>query len=176
MILTGLEIEKQVKAGNIIISPFNAQQINPNSYNYRLGTSYKKRVYKKDGCLRYSKLFKISQNGLLLVPNTLYLSTTEETIGSEKYVTSLIGRSSVGRLGLFVQISADLGNLGSAHKWTLELTCVQPLIIYPNMIIGQVSFWKPEGVINNYAGEYHKSNEPQESLYIFKDTIYDLNG
>ena len=33
MILSGKEIEKQVKNGNISIDPFTNEQINPNSYN-----------------------------------------------------------------------------------------------------------------------------------------------
>lgn len=55
---------------------------------------------------------------------------------------SLIGRSSTGRLGLFLQVSADLGHTGAEHKWTLELVAAKPIKIYPNMIIGQISFGK----------------------------------
>jgi dCTP deaminase len=36
MILTGSEILKEVKKGNIMITPFDDDQINPNSYNYKL--------------------------------------------------------------------------------------------------------------------------------------------
>ncbi len=79
-------------------------------------------------------------------------------------MTSLIGRSSVGRLGLFVQISADLGNLGPAHQWTLELTCVQPVKVYPGMRIGQVSFWAATGQVRQYEGVYMKYNIPMHSL------------
>ena len=71
-------------------------------------------------------------------------------------MTSLIGRSSVGRLGLFLQITADLGQLGAKHSWTLELKVVQPLIVYPMMKIGQVSFWVPEGEFSDYDGKYAK--------------------
>ena len=34
MILTGSEIEKYVNCGDIVIEPFNRDQLNPNSYNY----------------------------------------------------------------------------------------------------------------------------------------------
>ena len=37
MILTGSEIKKYVENGDIVIEPFNEDQLNPNSYNYRLG-------------------------------------------------------------------------------------------------------------------------------------------
>jgi len=159
MILSGNEIYKQVKLGNIKIDPFELNNINPNSYNYRLGEDYKI----ANGNLNKannSRSKKIPKNGLLLEPGKVVLSTTHEIIGSEKFVTSLIGRSSVGRLGLFLQISADLGQLGDGHKWTLELTCVQPIKIYPMMKIGQVSFWVTFGNRNLYTGFYTGFNSP----------------
>lgn len=160
MILSGQAIIDAVKGNHIVISPFNAEQINPNSYNYRIDNKIKYYDYNTNTFIERL----IPQEGMKLMPQRLYLANTYELIGSREYVTSLIGRSSVGRLGLFLQISADLGNLGDAHKWTLELTCVQPIIIYPYMIIGQVSFWVPEGNIKLYDGEYNKYNIPQESI------------
>lgn len=40
MILTGSQIIEEVKHGNIMIEPFSEKQVNPNSYNYRLGDYY----------------------------------------------------------------------------------------------------------------------------------------
>lgn len=45
MILTGSEIKKYLRNGDIVISPFNEEQLNPNSYNYRLGDVL---TYKED--------------------------------------------------------------------------------------------------------------------------------
>jgi dCTP deaminase len=160
MILSGQAIMEEVFSEGIKIDPFNIEQLNPNSYNYRIGDKIKYYDHTQDSFVE----ILIPQEGIILTPQKLYLANTYEIIGSEKYVTSLIGRSSVGRLGLFVQISADLGNLGSPHKWTLELTCVQRLIIYPYMKIGQVSFWVPTGNVSLYMGEYNKYNIPQEYI------------
>ena len=130
MILTGLEIQKQVKLGRIHISPFIEEHVNPNSYNYRLD---KDLLEITDSSIdpkletKY-KSISIPEEGYLLHPGRLYLGSTVEEIGSNFYVTSLIGRSSVGRLGLFLQITADLGQLGAKHRWALELKVVQPLI------------------------------------------------
>ena len=166
MILTGSEILNQYRKGNLVIDPFDPELINPNSYNYRLGNHY----IEVNAVNPYKTKFDeeeyhiIPHQGLLLEPGKVYLSNTYEIIGSKSFVTSLIGRSSVGRLGLFLEISADLGNLGGAHKWTLELTCVQPIFIYPQMKIGQVSFWLPEGEISfYYLGEYTNHNLPKYS-------------
>lgn len=166
MILTGDQINKEVDKGNIKIVPFDKAQINPNSYNYRLG-DYIKVFSKFDKEKSVFKIIKIPRSGYILKPNKMYLSTTMEIIGSSKYAMSLIGRSSMGRYGLFLQVSANLGHTTSEHKWTLEMVSVIPIKIYPKMIIGQVSFWKNFGDVDKYTGKYGHLNHPQES-YFFK--------
>lgn len=166
MILTGSEIRKQVKQRRIHIFPFTEELINPNSYNYRLGSTLLEvtdNIIDPKKKVRYKEI-KLGEDGYILMPNKLYLGSTVEEIGSDYYVTSLIGRSSIGRLGLFLQITADLGHLGAKHCWTLELKVVQPLKVYPFMKIGQVSFWKPEGSNQiKYEGKYNKYSEPHYS-------------
>lgn len=147
MILTGQAIKSAVRDGDITIQPFSEDLLNPNSYNYRIGDI----ILEFDNAVidpkkrQEPKKIHIPVTGFVLQPNRLYLAATYERIGSSVYVPSLIGRSSLARLGLFLQITANLGHLGAEHCWTLELTCVQPLKIYPHMRIGQVSFWRPEG-------------------------------
>ncbi|MBI2278946.1 MAG: 2'-deoxycytidine 5'-triphosphate deaminase [Candidatus Brennerbacteria bacterium] len=170
MILTGEEIKKEVKRGRICISPFIEENVNPNSYNYRLGRTLfeikKGSNLKKP--LRYRKI-KLTERGSILEPGKLYLGHTFERIGSDFYVTILSGRSSVGRLGLYLQITADLGHVGSEHAWTLELHAVQPLMVYPLMKIGQVSFWTMHGSKKLlYRGEYGRYSKPRTSK-IYKE-------
>jgi len=148
LILTGSEIEREVQKGSITLVPFRHASLNPNSYNYRLGNHL---LILRDTVIDLHKKPKIHKilipdEGFVLLPGRVYLGYTLETIGSTKFVPSLIGRSSLGRLGLFLQITADLGHIGTCHKWTLELTVVQPLRIYKGMRIGQVSFWQPQGL------------------------------
>jgi len=166
MILTKTEIHREVENGNIAIAPFFPEQLNPNSYNYRLGPKLKNLhpAASLNEELMEEPATEIPAAGRLLEPGKVYLAQTLERIGSKKYVTLLMGRSSIGRLGLFLQLSADLGNLGEGHQWTLELTCVQPIVIYPNMVIGQVTFWKPKGEIMYYAGPYTAYSEPTGNL------------
>lgn len=162
MILTGSEIKKQVGLKRIHINPFIEDHINPNSYNYRLHEDILEIVDYPLDAKRKPEFRKttIPESGFILRPGQLYLGSTVEEIGSDHYVTSLIGRSSVGRLGLFLQITADLGHLGAKHRWTLELKVVQPLIVYPMMKIGQVSFWSVEGNQDLlYNGKYAKYSE-----------------
>ncbi|MEK7550449.1 MAG: deoxycytidine deaminase [Patescibacteria group bacterium] len=165
MILTGSEIKKMVKKNKIILDPFSDKLINPNSYNYRLGDTFL--VYQNmvidTKVLQKTKKIKIPKNGFTLQPGIIYLGSTLEKIGSDEFVPSLIGRSSLGRLGLFLQITADLGHLGTRHNWTLELTCVQPLVVYPGMRIGQVSFWKPDGP--NISRDRYRDKKKSYSKY-----------
>lgn len=51
----------------------------------------------------------------------------------------------MGRLGLFLQISANLGHQTIFHNWTLEIRSCIPLRVFPHQVIGQVSFWQPFG-------------------------------
>ncbi len=156
MILTGPEIVRERAAGRIRISPFDPAHVNPNSYNYRLAPALR-RVRSADDA---GEPIDIPGTGLVLEARTLYLGSTVETLGSERYVTSLIGRSSLGRLGLFLQISANIGHLGAAHKWTLELRACRPILVYPNMIIGQVTFWEIAGDPMSYEGYYGRFDHP----------------
>ncbi len=168
MILTNLEIIKQYRHRNISIEPFNEELINPNSYNYRLDYEILEFDCPLDAkVMSKPKKIILSEDGYVLQPNKLYLASTYEKIGSRKFLTQLIGRSSVGRLGLFLQITAPIGHIGTNHKWTLELKVVQPLKVYPLMKIGQVTFWKTKGSkkINYKNGEYKNYQSAQISKF-----------
>jgi len=162
VILTGSTIEEAVRRGEITINPFDASMVNPNSYNYRLGRTLKVPVADVADARRDTPCEEreIPEGGYVLQPGTVYLAATAEVIGSSLYVPSLIGRSSLGRLGLFLQISADLGQLGACHRWTLEMVAVQPLRVYAGMKIGQVSFWAHEGHRQPYRGYYGHISDP----------------
>jgi dCTP deaminase len=166
MILTGAEIIKQVKEGNICIKPFSKDQVNPNSYNYCIGDTIK--VFcGNENEYSFNEL-SIPESGYVLIPGQMYLAATDEIIGSDKFSMSLIGRSSLGRLGLFLQLAANLGHVDSCHHWTLELFSAKPIRLYPHMIIGQVSFWVNQGEHLTYNGSYGKINIPQENLNLMK--------
>ena len=165
MILTGLEIEKQVQEKRITISPFDPQHLNPNSYNFHLG----------DSLVRYldpvldpkieprTEQIPIPEEGYLLTPDRLVLGSISETIGSDHYVPLIKGRSSIARLGLFINITADLIDQGAIGKWTLQFSTVQPLRIYAGMSIGQMTFWRTQGQPMLYHGKYQGSQEPVAS-------------
>jgi len=169
MILSGKKIKEEVKNGNINIEPFDEKLLNPNSYNYHLNNVIYEITDEIIDPKEKSNIEKINltEDGYILKPNKLYLGSTKEKIGSSKYVTQLIGRSSVGRLGIFLQVTAPLGHVGCNHCWTLELRVVQPIKIYPNMKIGQVSFWNIFGAtdLNYKNGEYNNYIDAEVSKF-----------
>jgi dCTP deaminase len=166
VILTGPAIEAAVRAGEIIIDPFDPAQLGPNSYDFRLG--FRCKVY-RDAELDAAREnpvveLAIPPTGLVLRPDRIYLVNTQETMGSTRYVPIIRGRSSTGRLGVFIDITADLIDIGSINQWTLQLHAVQSVRVYPGMLIGQVTFWQVEGDIVLYRGKYAAHTSPVPSL------------
>ncbi|MUN36813.1 dCTP deaminase [Actinomadura litoris] len=167
MILTGPEITEAAADGRITISPFVPEQVNPNSYNVRLGETLL--AYTDEVIDPYrsnpTSAVQLGEEGHVLRPDQLYLGHTVESVGSEVYVPLLFGRSSVGRLGLFVEITAPIGDIGFVGQWTLMLSPVRPLRVYPGMKIGQIMFFVSLGRIDLYDGKYQGSEGPQASRY-----------
>lgn len=158
MILTGREIAREVGNRRVMIDPFDAARVNPNSYNLRLGDSLRmKSDFTQTLDMRWPaeyQTFYIPERGVRLSPGRLYLAHTREVVGSEHFVPEITGRSSVGRLGLFVHVTAGFGDVGFYGQWTLELTCVEPLVIYPGTEICQVIFHEVKGIRTLYKGKY----------------------
>lgn len=165
MILTGLEIKNEVEKNKILIDPFDERNINPNSYNFHLDNTLK--IY-TDKILDPKKKLNtkdiiIPEEGLLLKRNKLYLGSTIEIMGSNSYIPMIFGRSSIGRLGLFIHITAPLGDIGFHGKWTLQLHVTEPVVVYPGLRLGQIMFFKPLGEISLYDGKYKNSRFPRKS-------------
>lgn len=165
MILTGKEIEKRVNSKEIIVSPFLKENVNPNSYNFRLGRKLK--VYKNDliDPAKENPIDEITlgDDGLLLQPRKLYLAETIEIMGSEHFVPTYAARSSVARMGMFINLSAPLGDIGFVGKWTIQLFCIHPIKVYYGMDIGQMMFWHTSGEVELYDGKYQNADGPIES-------------
>jgi dCTP deaminase len=170
MILSGKEIKRQLGTG-INIEPFNDSQLNPNSYNLSLFEellTYDNEVLDMKTPNPTTRL-TIPEEGLLLEPNKLYLGRTNEHTETSKFVPMLEGRSSIGRLGLFIHVTAGFGDVGFSGYWTLEIFCVQPIRIYPNVEICQIFYHSIEGDYDLYkSGKYQNNKGIQPSL-LYKD-------
>ena len=172
MILSGKEIEKRI-GNDILIEPYNRKQLNPNSYNltlhHELLTYANTELDMKKN--HDTQKILIPENGLLLEPGKLYLGRTKEYTKTNNLVPMLEGRSSIGRLGMFVHITAGFGDVGFEGFWTLEIFVVQPLKIYPNIEICQIYFHKIEGDFENYHSNKYQSNKGIQPSYLYKDFL-----
>lgn len=170
MILSGQEIKKHM-GKEIIIEPFDEKRINPNSYNLSLAGEllvYDNHVLDMKEPNPVSRII-IPEDGLLLEPNRLYLGRTNEHTSTSRYVPMMEGRSSTGRLGLFIHVTAGFGDIGFSGYWTLEIFCVQPVRIYPNVEICQIYYHDIDGEYELYkSGKYQNNTGIQPSL-MYKD-------
>lgn len=170
MILSGLEIKKRLGT-DIIIEPYDEKLLNPNSYNLRLSNEllvYTDPVLDMKKPNAYQTL-TIPPEGLVLEPGRLYLGRTLEFTETKGLVPMLEGRSSVGRLGLFIHITAGFGDVGFKGFWTLEIICVQPIRIYPNVELCQIYYHTVEGEYITYkSGKYQNNHGIQPSM-MYKD-------
>jgi deoxycytidine triphosphate deaminase len=165
MILTGHEIEREWLNGRIVIEPFVAEQLNPNSYNFRLGGTL--RIYntnlldvrQANACEEAS----IPPEGFVLEPGRLYLAHTIEVLGSDHYAPTFAARSSIARLGVFINLSASLGDIGYVGQWTLQLYAANRVRVYAGINIGQMMWWRPAGRIELYDGKYQGAAGPRSS-------------
>lgn len=207
MILTGPQIKYAREQGWLDISDWDEKRLNPNSYNLRLANelmiygqeySYKaiemdkngnltENFVEKSGIMRLKNLdmandmpvatFSIPESGYLLEPGVLYLGRTMEYTKTNKFVPMLEGRSSIGRLGVSIHVTAGFGDIGFKGYWTLEITCVQPTIIYPEIEICQIYYhtiaptcdiWVPDDNspdIKKYeSGKYQNNTGIQKSM------------
>jgi dCTP deaminase len=170
MILSGREIKRRMQK-DIVIEPFDESQLNPNSYNLRLHNELL--VYNQDRLdmkkPNTATSLQIPEDGLWLETGRLYLGRTVEYTKTLNLVPMLEGRSSIGRLGLFVHVTAGFGDVGFSGFWTLEMFCVHPIKIYPGIQIAQIFYHTIQGDYDTYEGGKYQNNTGVQPSLLFKD-------
>ncbi len=172
MIITDKQILEEIKKGTILIEPFDINSLGTNSYDVHLGkylASYKDDVLdaKKHNEI---EVYEIPPEGYVLMPNKLYLGVTIEYTETFEHVPFLDGKSSVGRLGIYIHATAGKGDIGFCNTWTLEISVAQPVRVYYGMPIGQLIYFKAFGEVGNHynmkqGAKYSKRTvKPVESM------------
>src|SRR3989304_1757584 len=154
MILSGYEIKRHL-GQNIIIDPFDESRLNPNSYNLTLHDElmvYEEVVLAMRKANRVRRM-SIPHEGLVLQPNQLYLGRTAERTETHNLVPMIEGRSSIGRLGLFVHVTAGFGDVGFCGCWTLEMFAIQPVRLYAGVAICQIFYHDIHGSFTEYQSD-----------------------
>jgi dCTP deaminase len=172
MILSDSRILEEIEKGTIVIEPYDRKNLGSNSYDVHLGKYLA--VY-NDNMLDARKHnaithFEIHEDGYVLQPGQLYLGVTEEYTETHCHVPFLEGKSSTGRLGIDIHATAGKGDVGFCNSWTLEISCVHPVRVYPGMPIGQLIYFPVDGeVVNKYdkkvdAKYAGRTDKPVESM------------
>jgi dCTP deaminase len=135
----------QPDKGNLI-DPFDEKCLQPASYDIHLGESFRKYqgVTPIDPLdLRPNLTREIISNRLLIKPGEFVLGCTQETFNIPRTLVARVeGKSSIGRLGILVHISAGFIDPGFNGTLTLELyNCNSSSIwLSSGMKIAQIAF------------------------------------
>ncbi|MFN7249993.1 MAG: dCTP deaminase [Anaerobacillus sp.] len=175
MILTGKTIAEKVKVKELVIEPISEEQFQPASVDLRLGDHFLTIDEHVNGILSLDKPAKyreiIPQNGSIIIPpRSFLLATTKETIELPNHLTAFVeGRSSIGRLGLFIQ-NAGWVDPGFRGQITLELFNANslPIELTVGRRICQLVIAEVNEEAEGYAGKYLNQKGATQSR-IFKD-------
>jgi dCTP deaminase len=160
MILSDKTLARLIKENTLRIRPMEQSQIQPASIDIRLGNTFAVVDDTAGGVLTLDNkvIYKtITAEQYVLLPGQFVLATTMEYISLPDNVTAFVeGRSSLGRLGLFIQ-NAGWVDPGFEGEITLELFNANRCAIQlcSGRRIGQLVFAQmDENALNPYNGKY----------------------
>lgn len=150
MFLADNDIVKALKKGEITLEPFNESQLQPVSYDIRLGNKFiendasnthfvdpSRKIYAKT-----TEKEVADDEEFVLHPGISVLGISKEYFGSDTYLIQIGGKSSLARVGLMVHNTAGIINPGHFLNVTFEMTNQSnvPIILRPGMEIAQITF------------------------------------
>ncbi|GAA5819230.1 MAG: dCTP deaminase [Methanobrevibacter sp. CfCl-M3] len=154
-ILSDKDIKKYLSSKKIIIEPLKdfEKQIQPSSVDLRIGNEFKsfkivRRPFidPKDSTDLSSYMESVNiPNGdcFIIHPNEFALATTFETVKiPDDLVARVEGRSSMGRLGVTMHVTAGYIDPGFEGRITLEISNIgkMPVALYPGQRVCQIVF------------------------------------
>ena len=124
MIISDGTIKRYMQEGRLIIDPLEEEQIQPASVDLRLGNHFLKVDENNVECMSLDseiKYVEFTNEEVIIPPHSFLLATTMEYIKVPHDLTAFVeGRSSIGRIGLFIQ-NAGWVDPGFEGEITLEL-------------------------------------------------------
>lgn len=172
MLLSDIDIEDFIDAGEISITPYDRSLLQPSSIDVRLGRQFRtfnsNRYTHIDPAQQQEDLTTLVElsedDSFTLHPGEFALASTKETITLPDTVAArLEGKSSLGRLGLMTHSTAGFIDPGFTGQITLELSNVStlPIKLYPGMRIGQVCFFPLYSPVKHPYGDERLSSKYQ---------------
>lgn len=153
-ILSDKTIKEYLEEGKIVIDPLkDEQQIQPSSVDMRLGDEFK--VFKvirkpyidpkdEEDIAEYMESSTVPEGESFIIhPNEFALATTQEYVKvPDDLVARVEGRSSMGRLGVTMHVTAGYVDPGFEGRITLEISNIgaMPVALYPGQRVCQLVF------------------------------------
>ncbi|WP_405266882.1 dCTP deaminase [Methanobrevibacter sp.] len=153
-ILSDKTIKEYLKEGKIGFEPLlDEKQIQPSSVDMRLGDEFK--VFKvirkpyidpkdEEEVASYMESTTVEDGDAFIIhPNEFALATTLEYVKiPDDLVARVEGRSSMGRLGVTMHVTAGFIDPGFEGKITLEISNIgaMPVALYPGQRVCQIVF------------------------------------
>ncbi len=175
MILSDITLKELINSGKLVIDPPDESCIQCSSLDLKLGNEIG--IYEGSYMIDIKKnTFKIEvqyiKDEFIIMPRQFVLATTLEYIKLPEDVTAFVeGRSSLGRLGLFIE-NAGWVDAGFEGQITLELFNAnkRPIKLYKGMRICQLVFAKLDRKPSkSYSGKY-KGQKGVTPSKIFMDS------
>jgi len=169
--------DHELKAlGPTLVQPFNPECVEPASIDLHLSDELLVPDFRlvgevdlKNPPADFMELVKIGVNGYRLHPGEFVLGVTEEKVMLPNHIVGKIeGKSSIGRLGLIVHVTAGFIDPGFNGPLTLEMVNLLrvPIILRPHRKICQVAFAYMNSSVNSpYNGRYQNSRGVVASRY-----------
>ncbi len=165
MILSDGALQEMVNSGELKIKPLEPGQIQPASVDLRLDSSFLKI---DENLMEYMTLKdkpeyeRLEQDEIVIPPHSFLLAATAEYIALPDDVTAFVeGRSSIGRMGLFIQ-NAGWVDPGFEGQITLELYNANrlPIKLFAGRRICQLVFARMDRpAASPYSGKYQKQRQ-----------------
>jgi dCTP deaminase len=153
VLLSDQDLRKEVESGRLVLDPFDAEMLQPSSFDVRLDRFF--RVFNNtkythiDPAQQQDELTSLVETPagerFVLHPGEFVLGSTYEMVTlPDDLAGRLEGKSSLGRLGLLTHSTAGFIDPGFSGHITLELSNVAnlPITLHPGMKIGQLCLFK----------------------------------
>jgi dCTP deaminase len=182
VVLSDKTIKDEIASGRLVFDPYDETLVQPSSVDMRVDRQF--RVFHnarhpyidvKQPMEDLTELVTMEgDEPFILHPGEFVLGQTLERVTlPDDLVARLEGKSSLGRLGLLIHSTAGFVDAGFQGNLTLELSNVAnlPITIYHGMPIGQISFMRMDGPVENPYGDaevgskYQGQTEPTASRY-----------
>jgi dCTP deaminase len=168
MLLNGDEIIARHNSGDIEIIPWDEKMVMTNSYNVRLHPMLREYEFSMVDPREKNPTrdIEIPEDGMILEKGRFLLGATEEINNNHAndLVPFLDGRSSIGRLGLMIHITAGAGDVGFCGRWTLEIVAAIDVKIYRLMPIGQLKWFRTTPTARRYTGKYNQTKSTEGAV------------